>query len=386
MSRAADAAAATEDVVVVGAGPAGLGIAARLRLLGLDPLVLTAAERPGDGWRGHYERLHLHTIRSLSHLPGAPLPRRLGGWVAKDDLADYLDRYSVDHLRRLRVRTVVTRLERDAGTWSVRTSSGTVPARAVVLATGANRCPRELDLPGRDLFPGEVLHSSRYRTPEPYAGRRVLVVGAGNSGAEIAAQLSGVAAAVRLSVRTPPTIVPRSVGPVPVQVLGAVVQSAPEVLADRLVTLLSRLTVGDLTHHGMPVATGAPISRARHDGVTLTIDAGLLAALRSGRVTVVGAARRFTSGGVLVEGGSVVDADVVVAATGFRTGLAELAPALAPLLDRRGWPRHHQPLPGLFLHGFANEPGGNLRHFRRTAPRLARAVERYLRAEGGGRA
>lgn len=370
---------ADEDVVVVGGGPAGLAAAAELSRAGLDPLVLSAANRPGDIWRGHYERLHLHTVRQLSHLPGEYLPRRFGSWVAKDAVGDYLDRYAINHIRRLRGNTPVSRVEPSGDLWSLNLPDGRVHARAVVIATGVNRVPRLLDLPGQDTFTGQVVHSSDYRHGRELAGKRVLVVGAGNSGAEIAADLiDHEASKVTIAVRTPPTIVPRAVLGVPVQALGAVIERLPNRAADYLVKALSRLTVGDLSAHGLPRPTRGGVTRARADNVTLTIDVGFVARLRTGQITAVGAALSFVSDGVVVQDGRVITVDLVIAATGFRTALEELLHTPVPVLDGKGWPVKPKPLPGLWFHGFVNEPGGNLRHFRRHARPLARAVANHL--------
>jgi putative flavoprotein involved in K+ transport len=370
---------ADEDVVVVGGGPAGLAAAAELSRAGLDPLVLSAATRPGDIWRGHYERLHLHTVRHLSHLPGQYLPRRYGTWVAKDAVGDYLDEYATNHIPRLHANTPVSRVEPFGDEWSLDLPDGRVRARVVVIATGVNRAARRLDLPGQDTFTGQVMHSSDYRHGRALAGKRVLVVGAGNSGAEIATDLvEHGASKVIVAVRTAPTIVPRAVLGVPVQALGAVIEHLPNRAADYLVGVLSGLTVGDLSAHGLPRPTRGGVSRARDDNVTLTIDVGFVAGLRTGQITAVGAALSFVPDGVVVQGGCVITVDTVIAATGFRTELEELLHTPVPVLDAKGWPVEAQPLPGLWFHGFVNEPGGNLRHFRRHARPLARAVANHL--------
>src|SRR3954447_8079503 len=198
------------EVLVVGAGPAGVAGAACLRRRGVDVLVVDRGGAVGDSWRRRYDRLHLHTPRVQSALPGLRIPRRFGRWVAKDDMAEYLRLYADHHGIAPRFGVEVTRLERDGEGWKAETGGEPLSARQVVLASGYNREPVLPDWPGQDTFRGELLHASRYSGPERFRGRDVLVVGAGNTGAEIAADLAESGAArVRLAVRTPPNLVPR---------------------------------------------------------------------------------------------------------------------------------------------------------------------------------
>jgi putative flavoprotein involved in K+ transport len=174
------------EIAVVGGGAAGLAVAALLRQRGFNPLVLEAGPEPGAVWRTRYDRLRLHTPRLLSGLPGMRIPRSFGRWVARDDLIEYFRRYVERH--DLDVRTN-TRVERIEPSWRLETSNGPIEADAVIVATGYNGAPLVPDWPGRDGFTGELIHSSQYMNPEPYRGRDVLVVGSGNSGAEIAHDL-----------------------------------------------------------------------------------------------------------------------------------------------------------------------------------------------------
>ena len=189
-------------IAVIGAGPAGLACAATLERAGEDVVVLERAE-VGAVWASRYDRLQLHTVRRLSGLPGYAIPRAFGRWPARDRVAEYLRLYA--ERQRLDVRTgiEVERVDRHATGWVVRTSDGDVEAERVVIATGQSNVPFLPEWPG--AFDGELIHSAEYRNPATYRGRRVLVVGTGNSGAEIAVDLAdGGASEVLLSVRTPP--------------------------------------------------------------------------------------------------------------------------------------------------------------------------------------
>jgi putative flavoprotein involved in K+ transport len=360
------------EVAVVGAGPGGLAVAACLRTRGIDALVLERGA-VGASWRGRYDRLHLHTIRSLSGLPGRPIPRAYGRFVARDDLVAYL----VDYAGGLDVRTdaPVERVERTEDAWVLRSPAGDVAAPAVVVATGFSREPFVPDWPGRDRFGGELVHSAEYRNAASYAGRSVLVVGAGNSGAEIAAELAGRAAKVWLSVRTPPNIVRRQRLGVPAQLLGLATCGLPPRLVDPLARTMRRLSIPDLAAHGLPIPA-RPASQFRVTGTVPVLDVGLVDAVLAGRVEVVAAVERLDGRAVVLADGRRLEPDAVVAATGFRPGLEPLVGHLG-VLDPHGAPLVQgatPAAPGLWLVGFRPALGGLLRRIGRDAPRVARAV------------
>src|SRR4051812_14812348 len=178
------------EVLVVGAGPAGLAVAACLRRRGIEPLVVDRGGAVGGSWQARYDRLHLHTPRVQSALPGLRIPGRFGRWVSRDDMAAYLRAYAVHHDLHPRFGVEVRDLQRDGEWWRAETGGEPIAARQVVLACGYNREPALPAWPGRETFGGELIHSCAYRSPEPYRGKDVLVVGAGNTGAEIVADLA----------------------------------------------------------------------------------------------------------------------------------------------------------------------------------------------------
>lgn len=211
----------TRPVYVIGGGPGGLAAAAALRARGVRTVVLEKSENVGASWRRHYDRLHLHTTRRRSALPGLAMPRRFGRWVSRDDVVRYLEKYVEHHELEVVTGVEVSRIDRTAdGTgWQLTATGGRVlTGRAVVVATGYNHTPRTPDWPGRDTFTGELTHASEYRNPAPYAGKDVLVVGIGNTGAEIAVDLVEGAlpgygsryAPFRTSCAAPPRAGPRS--------------------------------------------------------------------------------------------------------------------------------------------------------------------------------
>src|SRR3954454_20996671 len=367
------------EVLVVGAGPAGLAVAACLRRRGIEPLVVDRGGAVGDSWRARYDRLPLHTPRVQSALPGLRIPRRFGRWVGKEDMATYLRLYAEHHGISPPFGVEVTQLERDGALWKAETAAAPLPARHVVVASGYNREPVLPDWPGREGFRGELLHASAYRGPEPFRGRDVLVVGAGNTGAEIAADLAeGGAARVRLAVRTPPNIVPRSLGPVPITLLAMTQDASPAWLVDPVNRFLQRRFVGDLTRYGLPAAQAGVVAQARATGVTPTIDVGLIKELRAGRVTPVAAVEALGGDEAVLADGSRIAPDAVIAATGYSTALEPVVGHLG-VLGPRGAPvvrggRSAPSAPGLRFVGIANPLKGLLFQISLDARAAARAI------------
>lgn len=364
------------DAVVIGAGPAGLAAAAELQKIGYSVVVIDKADSVGSSWSKHYDRLHLHTSRPLSSLPGRPMPRKYGRWVARDDFRAYLADYAEAEKLDVRLGVTATSIEKTDAGWSVGTSTGQLTADAVVVATGYNHTARIPDWPGLAEYTGRVVHSSEYRNPAALGARDVLVVGPGNSGAEIAADLAGAGVNVRIAVRTPPNLVRRQVLGIPTQSLTLSTYPLPTKIADRVARGMQILTVGDLSRYGLPKAPRGVFSQQAEDDVTPTIDVGFIDALKAGKVTVVGAVESFSSDEVRLADGTSVSPEVVLVATGFQRGLEPLvgdlgviAPGGRPLINAD---EQLPGLEGLFFLGYSNPITGNIRQVAIDAKKIAR--------------
>ncbi|MFG3285363.1 flavin-containing monooxygenase [Streptomyces sp. NPDC048111] len=373
----ADTTTPASPVYVIGAGPGGLAVAAELGARGVRAVVLEKSDAVAASWRRHYDRLHLHTTRRLSSLPGLRIPRRFGRWVARDDVVRYLEKYADFHELDVVTGVEVERIERGPGGegWVLHATGGRrLSCSAVVVATGFNHTPYVPEWDGLDTFRGELLHAGEYRNPAPYAGRDVLVVGAGNTGAEIAADLAdGGAGRVRLAVRTPPHIVRRSTAGWPSQRTGILVRRLPVWLVDRLASLTERLSVPDLSAYGLLRPASGLYSRVREGAIPVQ-DVGLIDAVRGGRVQPVAAVESFDDGKVVLADGTRIAPEVVIAATGYRRGLDGLVGHLG-VLDGRGRPRRPRAaVPGLYFTGFTNPISGMLRELARDAKKIARTL------------
>jgi cation diffusion facilitator CzcD-associated flavoprotein CzcO len=223
-----------------------------------------------------------------------------------------------------------------------------------------------------------VLHSSQYATAAVYGGQKALVVGLGNSGAEIAADLSAHGATT-ISVRTTPPIVSREMfGIVPVQLLGIALTPVgiPRVI-DRVSAALRRISIGDLTAYGLGQAAWGPFT----DRKPAVIDVGFVKQLKQGHIVVRPEIARFDSTDVIYADGSREAVDVVVAATGFRTGLEKIL-KVPGVIDDIGQPRFQSgsptSAPGLYFIGFDETVRGQLFEINRESKRLAAEADRYL--------
>ena len=212
------------------------------------------------------------------------IPRGYGRWVGRDDLIQYLHEYARSYDLQPELGVIVERIDRGKDSaWQVATNAGVRVFSQVVVATGCSHTPRLPDWPRLDSYPGEVIHSADYREPSSYAGRDVLVVGSGNSATEIALDLLGVDAKVKLSVRTPPTILRRDVFGLPIQLLGIALTKAPATVLNPLLTGMRRISIPDLSAQGLP-RTQNPYTHFLETGVVPIIDTGIVAAIRSRQI------------------------------------------------------------------------------------------------------
>ncbi len=178
-ATASDDAKLNSNTIVIGAGPAGLAVTDCLQQAGLSAMILEQAPTVASAWHNHYDRLHLHTSKSLSALPFAPFPRAMPRYPSRLQVIEYLDGYASRFGLTPRFGQHVESVRLVEGGWEVRTQDTLYQTKHVVVATGNTRQPNLPAWPGQDGFVGQILHSAHYRNAKPFVSQNVLVVGFG---------------------------------------------------------------------------------------------------------------------------------------------------------------------------------------------------------------
>lgn len=365
-------------VLVIGAGPAGLATAACLRQAGVPTLVLEQTNQIASAWHQHYDRLHLHTDKNHSGLPMRPFAKDAPRYPSRKQVVAYMQ----DYARHFGIQPLfnqrVVSARRDGATWTVQTDDAVYRVPVVVVAAGYNREPQRPTWPGQEHFAGPVLHSADYQNGAPFKGQRVLVVGMGNSGGEIALDLYEHGARSALAVRSPVNVIPREVMGLPFLTVGILQRHLPAWLADALNAPTMRALIGDLAPYGIRKPKDGPITQVRKLGRIPFIDVGTIERIKAGDIRVFPGIERFTSDGVLFTDGKAERFDAVVLATGYRPRVdAWLQSDREALQDNAdGAPRvsGQAVAPGLYFCGFYISPTGMLREIGIEAQRISAAI------------
>lgn len=345
-----------DGAIVIGAGAAGLAAAHALARAGVTVQILEREGRLAEPWHRRHDNLHLNTHRDLSALPGVSYPAGTPAFPHRSAVIRHLNDFAQTHRLPISFGVGVDKIDFRDDHWLLRTNVGLMAARYVVIATGRDRQPFIPAWKGMEDFSGSIIHSADFGKARDYAGKKVLVVGAGNSGFDALNHLSSVETnQMWLSARNGPSLLPKRIRKIAVHRISPLMASLPTRLADAAMAATQRLVFGDLTKYGLPPAPAGGASRLGSDYTAIAADDGAVEAIKAGRIIVVPQLREFRPDGVVLDNGQTIAPDVVIAATGYRTGLETMLGGLG-VLDAKGVPlfngaANDPKLPGLWFTG-----------------------------------
>ena len=332
-------------IVVVGAGPAGLALGYHLQRRGADFCMLEQSQA-GATWAQHYEHLHLHSLKQVSGLPGYPMPAEYPDFPSKQQFHAYLQAYAAHFALPIRSGVRLEQLSplhdhpRSAWQLHIQDSQQTrleqLSADIVVMATGIWQQPYMPHFPGQESFPGDILHANAYQRPQDFAGKRVLVVGSGNSGAEIAVKVSEVAESVGIVIRDGVAMVAHPRSALRARIAAALLRRVPAALSN---AYLAR-NRPDFSHLGLPLPDKPPLQHYPVVGFHLA------EAVAAGNVQVYSSIARLQAEQVHFEDGKQQAFDSIILATGYRPALSIFGTALSddPQELQAGRSSHYQTL------------------------------------------
>jgi cation diffusion facilitator CzcD-associated flavoprotein CzcO len=373
-----------DGAIVIGAGAAGLAVAHALIEAGIATEIFEREGRLAEPWHRRHDNLHLNTHRDLSTLPGVSFPAGTPAFPHRSAVIRHFNDFASAHRLPIAFGIVVEEVEFRGDHWLVRTSTGQCAARHVVIATGRDRHPFIPDWKGMKGFSGSIVHSADFGRASNYAGKKVLVVGAGNSGFDALNHLCRVETGqMWLSARNGPALLPKRIGKIAVHRFSPLMASLPVGLADGVMTATQRLVFGDLRKYGLPPAPSGGASRLGSDYTAIAADDGAVDAIKAGRVVVVPQLREFGHDSVILENGQEIMPDVVIAATGYRTGLETMVGKLG-VLDAKGVPLFNgatsdPKLPGLWFTGMRPSIRGCFANARIQGAAIARKMAKLKR-------
>ena len=368
--------------LIVGAGPAGLAIAARLKRYNISFDIWEASDQVAHRWNHHYKRLHLHTVKASSHLPFIPFPSDYPTFASREQVLNYCRNYAAHFNILPEFGQRLCEVHPEGNDWLIRDQSGdTYIVENLIIATGLNNIPNWPAWYSNNTFKGTILHSRDYRAPELFKNKKCLIIGMGNTGAEIALDLAEHGVETSISVRGEINAVPLEAFGQPTQQTAAKLQVLPLWLQDVLGNLMKSVYIGDLSKYGLKTSKTSPLKQLRTTGKTPLIDLGTIKMIKKGKIKIKPDLHSLDETSVRFEDGSELEVDSIICATGYRSSISELVPEIKPYLDAYGNPKFTVGVgkwSGLYFLGFDNfRVGGILGIINQDSELIARHIKHY---------
>lgn len=365
------------ETLVIGASISGLSLAASLQKQSIEHVIIEKQSQIAAPWRNHYDRLHLHTNKGASHLPYKKFDRAVPRYPSRQQVVDYLESYQEEFNILLVFDTEAKSICKEGDWWVTRTNNDTFQSKYLVMATGLFGRPKPVYFEGMGTFPGSILHSSAYKTGKDFKGKKVLVVGFGNSACEIAIDLFEQGAFSSMAVRSAINIMPRDIAGIPVVELNRMLKHLPPYIADTLHAALIQFCFGDLSKLGFRKKPYGPLQQVQRDGVIPVLDIGIIKHIRDRNINLYGGINHISSSTVHFTDGKKADFDAIIAAVGYSNDCADILQENRNYLkDLRSClsKQNHFGVDGLYFCGFRVCPTGQIRAIASDALMIARHI------------
>lgn len=360
----------TTKNTIIGAGPGGLAVAGRLAKLGIPFEIIEMENAVASAWINHYDRLHLHTAKDLSALPHLPYPSDYPLYVPKDKVVEYMANYAEHFNIKPHFGEKVVSIKEENGKWLTTTDSGKIfQSDNVIIGTGFNRVPNTPTWEGMDKFKGFLQHSRYYKNGKALKGKNVLVIGMGNTGAELAIDLHENEAIPFISARGPVNVVLRDFNGKPTQYTAIKLQKFPTWFNDFIAVTIQKIMVGDLSKYGLQRPKMPPSKQLRELGKTPVIDLGTVDLIKQGKIKILPGVDYFKENSIVFKDGREEDFDAVILATGYKSQITDFVEDMSHILNHLNQPK--SPIiperKGLYFIGFGAYAGGILRSIHRNS-------------------
>jgi len=363
--------------LIIGASFSGLASASNLQKRGIEYVVIEKEQRVASAWRNHYERLHLHTHKSLSNLPFKKFDKEIPRYPSRKQVIEYLESYQKEFNITPIFNTEATSVKRKTDHWLTETSNGSFQSKYVIVATGPYGKPKSIHLKGMETFAGQILHSYEYRTGRDFKGEKVLVIGFGNSACEIAIDLFEQGAKPSMSVRSAVNVVPRDLLGIPIGHLSIVLSRLPARVADAVNGPMMRLLFGDITKLGLKKKSYGVFRQIEKDAQLPVLDIGTIKHIRQGNIKIHDGIHHIENKTVHFESGKSEDFDAIVAAIGYHPNYTEIIHVDKRRFEDLKMRVGHQKYfgkDGLYFCGFWIGPTGQIREIGFDAKKIAKDI------------
>ena len=304
------------DTIIIGASIAGLASAACLQKKKIPFIILEKEDKVAAPWDRHYDRLHLHTPRSLSNLPYKKFGRNISTYPSRMEVLDYLLNYQKAFSIKPIFNREVTSIKRQNDFWITETHEETFQSKNVIMATGAYTLPKKIFIEGMETFPGKIIHSAAYKSGKDFKDQKVLVVGFGNSACEIALDLYEQGATPGMSLRSPVNIIPRDILGIPVLRISWLMQKLSPGSADKVNAPLIKYFIGDLKKLGIEKKKMGPREEIENNSRPPVIDIGTLQEIKKGHIKLYGEIIKIEGDSIFFKNGNQ-QFDAIIAAIGY---------------------------------------------------------------------